>query len=271
MALTKRKIVKIDEELCTGCGSCIINCPEQALKIIDTPKGKKARIVKDLYCDGLGVCLGACPEGALTIEEREAELYNDGATIERIKEVAPEMLETHQQHMLEHANELKEKPVTEAIHVCPGSKIMDWTVEKTPVDNTTRIVSELRQWPVQLHLIPPKAPYFKNADLVIVADCVPFAYANFHQDFIKDQVIAVGCPKFDDANAYVEKIGQIISLNDLKSVKVVHMEVPCCFGLVQIVQQALRKAGKEVPFEEITISIKGQKISNKVTQGILAH
>ncbi|MFX0135204.1 MAG: ATP-binding protein [Candidatus Hodarchaeota archaeon] len=262
MTMVKRKIIKIDDELCTGCANCIPACPEQALEIVDTPKGKKARIVKDLYCDGLGACLGDCPTGALTIEERETEAYDDDATIERIKEVAPEMLETHIKHMEEHATELAEHHTHEihpGIHTCPSAKVLNWTKEETSKVSTTRIDSELRQWPVQIHLVPPNAPYFQNADLVIVADCVPFSYANFHQDFLKGHPIAVGCPKLDDSNAYVDKIAQIINTANLKSIQVIHMEVPCCFGLVQIVHQALKKAGKSVPIEEITISIKGQK------------
>ncbi|NVM04908.1 MAG: 4Fe-4S dicluster domain-containing protein [Candidatus Helarchaeota archaeon] len=262
--MVKRKIIKIDDNLCIGCGDCIPSCPEQALQIVDTPEGKKARIVKDLYCDGLGACLGACPTGALTIEEKETEPYDDDATIERIKKVAPEMLETHIKHMEEHATEMTEQhthhEIHPGIHTCPSAKVLDWTKDKTTTEPTTRIDSELRQWPVQLHLVPPSAPYFQNADLAIVADCVPFAYANFHQDFLKDHAIAIGCPKLDNANAYIDKIAQIIKIANLKSIKIVHMEVPCCFGLVQIVHQAMKKAGKSIPFEEVTISIRGEKI-----------
>ena len=263
MTIVKRKIIKIDDELCTGCGSCIPACPEQALEIVDTPKGKKVRIVKDLYCDGLGACLGDCPTGALTIEERETEPYDDDATIDRIKELAPEMLETHIKHMEEHATELDEQLKNElnpGIHTCPSTKVLDWAEEKTSTGSTATIDSALRQWPVQLQLVPPNAPYFQNADLAIIADCVPFSYANFHQDFLKEHSIAVGCPKLDDANAYINKIAQIINFSNPRSLKVVHMEVPCCFGLIQIVQQALKKAGKSIPLEEITISINGQKL-----------
>jgi len=212
MTKVKRKIIKIDEEKCNGCGNCIPSCPEQAMQIVDTPKGPKARLVKEFYCDGLGACLGSCPTGALTIEERETDVYDEEATIARIKEM-------------------------------------------------TKIPSELRQWPIQLHLVPPLAPYFQNQDLLIVADCVPFAYANFHQDFLKGKAspgLAIGCPKLDDVDAYIEKVTQIIKTANPKSIKVVHMEVPCCSGLVHIVKQALNQAKKDIPFEEITIGIKGE-------------
>jgi len=263
MTKVKRKIIKIDEELCDGCGNCIPGCPEQALQIIDTPKGKKARLVKELYCDGLGACLGTCPTGALTIDEEEAEPYNEEATIARIQDVAPEMLDTHLKHLQEHAQEVREHDshkILKGVTACPGSQMLHWKEKKKTSKKTVSPDSELRQWPIQLHLVPAFAPYFQNADLVIVADCVPFAYANFHQDFLKDKAIAIGCPKLDDADFYVEKIAQLIKQANPKSIKVLHMEVPCCFGLVNIVQQAIKQAGKEIPFETITISIKGEKL-----------
>lgn len=226
----KRKIIEIDEALCDGCGNCIPSCPEQAIQVVDTPAGQKARLVKDLYCDGLGACLGACPTGALTLEERESESYDEAATVARIKEVAPEMLETH--HIQEHGQE--------------------------PHGGCTQ--PELRQWPVQLHLVPPFAPYFQNADLAIVADCVPFAYANFHRDFLKGKAIVVGCPKLDDVDAYIDKLAQIIETADLKSIQVIYMEVPCCYGLVYIARKAMAAAGKDVPFETAVIGVKGERL-----------
>ncbi len=275
MKKVKRKIIKIDEELCNGCGLCIPSCPEQALQIVDTPKGPKARLVKEFYCDGLGACLGSCPTGALTIEEREAEPYDEEATIARIKEVAPEMLETHLKHLAEHSQELPEHhshKMPKGMTSCPSAQMLHWE-KKTQLEPSkslhgakaptpTTIPSELRQWPIQLHLVPPFAPYFQNADILIVADCVPFAYANFHQDFLKDKAIAIGCPKLDDIDAYQEKIEQIIKTANPKSIKVVHMEVPCCFGLTHIVQEAIKRTNKKIPFEDITIGIKGE-IKNK--------
>ncbi len=262
MKKTKRKIITIDEELCDGCGSCIPSCPEQALQIVVTPKGKKASLVKELYCDGLGACIGSCPTGAMTIEEEESEPYNEEATIARIKDLAPEMLQTHLKHLKEHARELPEhhshkKP--KGATACPGSQMLHWQ-EKKKAKKTVSVDSELRQWPVQLHLVPPFAPYFQNAALLIVADCVPFAYANFHKDFLNDKAIAIGCPKLDDADYYIEKITRIINNAHPKSIKVVNMEVPCCFGLVHIVKQALKQAGKEIPFETITVSIEGEVV-----------
>lgn len=269
----KRKIIHIDEQLCNGCEQCIPACPEQAIQMVDTPDGPKARLVKELYCDGLGACLGNCPTGALTIKEREADMYDDAATIERIKKVAPEMLEAHQQHLAEHAAEVAEFGVAQQSKasqdfVCPSARMLQWedkaeTSSQPEEHAVTAQPSELKQWPVQLHLVPPAAPYFKNADLYVVADCVPFAYGNFHQEFLKgkDKAIAVGCPKLDDTQAYVEKIAQIIAIGQPKSITVVNMEVPCCFGLVRVVEMAAQQAGKDVPVKTVTISIRGDKLT----------
>lgn len=259
MPKVMRKIIKIDEDLCDGCGVCIPGCPEQALQIVDTPEGPKARLVKEFFCDGLG----ACPTGALTVEERESDVYDEEATVARIKEVAPEILEEHLRHLKEHAEELPEHhshKMPKGVTACPGAQVLHWPEKKKETAKSVELDSELRQWPIQLHLVPPVAPYFKDADLVIVADCVPFAYANFHQDYLKDKAIAIGCPKLDDAEAYKEKVKDIIKAANPKSIKVLHMEVPCCFGLVHLVQQAIKEAGKDIPFETETISIKGEKL-----------
>jgi ferredoxin len=267
----KRKIINIDEALCNGCEQCIPSCQEQAIQMVDTPDGPKARLVKELYCDGLGACLGNCPTGALTIEEREAEAYDDAATIERIKEVAPEMLTTHQQHMAEHATEAAQHAVAQPAapqgFVCPSARMLQFdkseATSQTGEDTITAQPSELKQWPVQLHLVPPQAPYFKSADLYVVADCVPFAYGNFHQEFLKGngKAIAVGCPKLDDTQAYLEKITQIIAVGKPKSITIVNMEVPCCFGLVRLVEMAAQQAGSDVPVKTVTISIRGERLN----------
>jgi len=263
MKKVKRKIIKIDQELCNGCGNCIPACPEQAIQIVDTPKGPKARLVKELYCDGLGACLGSCPTGALTIEEKESEPYNEEATIARIKETAPEMLETHLKHLKKHLQELPEHhshKMPKGMNAYASAKVLHWEEKKKVSKELPRVYSELRQWPIQLHLVPPSAPYFSrpgSTDLLIVADCVPFADANFHQVFLKGKAIAIGRPKLDDVDAYIEKTTQIINIAHLKSVKVVHMEVPCCFGLVHIVKEALKKSNKKLPIETVIISIKG--------------
>jgi NAD-dependent dihydropyrimidine dehydrogenase PreA subunit len=257
MKKVKRKIIKIDEELCDGCGNCIPSCPEQALQIVETENGKKARLVKELYCDGLGACLGTCPTGALAIIEDEVEPYDDEATIKRIKEKAPDMLETHMKHIQEHGHAPHAHHKHTAAHACPSAKVMQWEKIEHKSEKTARADSELRQWPVQIHLVPAAAPYFKDADIVIVADCVPFSYANLHRDFIKSNAVAVGCPKFDDADAYIEKITNIIRQSQPKSITVVTMEVPCCSGLVNIVEQAIERSGADVPFKTVTVTIKG--------------
>jgi ferredoxin len=254
MVITKRKIIKIDEEKCDGCGVCIPSCPEGALQII----AGKARLVKDSFCDGLGACLRDCPQGALTIEEREVAEYDEEGVIAHIKETSPELLEKHLVHLKEHAHELPQHHSHPGIGSCPSAQILSWERGVAPVDEV-RVSSELRQWPIQLHLVPPHAPYFRNADLVLVADCVPFAYANFHRDFLKDKAIAICCPKLDDTSPYMNKITRILQGCDVKSLKVLHMEVPCCFGLVHIAQEALKRSGKDIPFESVEIGIKGSE------------
>jgi len=275
----KRKIIQIDEALCNGCEQCIPSCPEQAIQMVDTPDGPKARLVKELYCDGLGACLGNCPTGALTIEEREADAYDDDATLDRIKEMAPEMVATHQQHMAEHAAEMAQQSAAQQSaaqqaaapegFTCPSARTLQWNEDPQAAtsgqDEETAVAaqpSELKQWPVLLHLVQPQAPYFKNADVYIVADCVPVAFGNFHQEFLKGEgkAIAVGCPKFDDTQAYLEKITHIIAVGKPKSVTVIKMEVPCCSGLARVTEMAAQQAGSDVPVKTVTISIKGEKL-----------
>lgn len=225
--MTKRKIIRIDEEKCNGCGLCIPNCPEGALQIIDG----KARLISDLFCDGLGACIGHCPQGAITIEERDAEPYD-------------------------------ERKVMENITGCPGSKMMDFRAKRAVEDDKSvgKTESQLRQWPVQIHLVPAFAPYLQDADLLISADCVPFAYADFHRDLLKGKILLIGCPKLDDLESYEEKLTEIFRNNKMKSVTYAHMEVPCCFGLIDIVKAAISASGKDIPFEEVTISISGEKL-----------
>ncbi|PJA62430.1 MAG: 4Fe-4S ferredoxin [bacterium (Candidatus Ratteibacteria) CG_4_9_14_3_um_filter_41_21] len=246
MTKVKRKIIKIDEEKCNGCGFCIPSCPEGALQIVDTPKGPKVRLVKENFCDGLGACLGECPQGALSVVEAEVEEYDEEGVIAH-------QLPQHHSHKMP-------KRVT----ICPSAKVMSWQAQLPKTKSRKSVGSELRQWPVQLHLVPPVAPYFKNADLVLVADCVPFAYADFHQDFLKGKAIAIGCPKLDDVDAYIEKITQIIKTANPKSIEVIHMEVPCCYGLVHIAKESLRKSGENIPFESVIIGIKGEVMATEV-------
>jgi ferredoxin len=260
MKKIKRKIIHIDEDLCDGCGSCIPGCPEQALQIVETPKGSKARLVKEFYCDGLGACIGSCPTGALTIAEEEVEPYSEEATLARIKEKAPEMLETHIKHLQEHADESPEHhghKMPKGVCACPSAQVMEWKKKEKQHNKKVEIAPELRQWPVQIHLVPPFAPYLKNADIAIIADCVPFAYPNMHQDFLKGKAVLIGCPKLDDADYYIEKLSQIIKHAQPKNMQIVHMEVPCCFGLMHIIEEARKRVKSDVPVEEVTVSIKG--------------
>jgi Fe-S-cluster-containing hydrogenase component 2 len=210
-----RKIVRIDEEKCNGCGLCMPSCHEGALQIING----KARLVSEIYCDGLGACLGECPQGAITIEERASEEFNEKAVKARF--------------------EKKE--------------------EKLTIPTIASKSSALAQWPIQLHLVNPKAPYFQDADLMVVADCVPFAYSNFHQDFLKEKSIVVGCPKLDDVEFYEEKLAEIFRQSKIKSITVVNMEVPCCYGLHYIVKKAMERSGKNIPIEQMIIGIKGER------------
>lgn len=277
----KRHIITIDEEKCNGCGLCIPNCPEGALQIIDG----KARLVSDLFCDGLGACIGHCPEGAITIEEREAGEYDERGVMENVARQGENVVRAHLEHLEEHgqheylkdaiaylvekdlgvpeefmgpAERAAEAPVTG----CPGCQVADFRETgglAEPAD-TAPVPSELRQWPVQIKLVPPSAPYLQNADLLIAADCVPFAYAGFHQDFLRGRVLLVGCPKLDDAAYYREKLTEIFKLNDIRSVTVAQMEVPCCFGLMKLVKDAMAAAGTEVPVENVVIGVKGERL-----------
>jgi len=256
-----RKMIQIDEEKCDGCGLCIPSCPEGALQIVNTTKGPKARVVKENFCDGLGACLGECPQGALMIETKEVEQYDEEGVIAHIRQKSPELLKRHLAHLKEHAEELPQHHSHAQINSCPSAQMMHWKEEKETPPEGIKLPSQLRQWPIQLHLVPPSAPYLKNSNLVIVADCVPFAYADFHRDFLKEKAIAIGCPKLDDIDAYIKKIEQIIKTAKPRSIKVVHMEVPCCFGLVQLVRQAMSQAGEDIPFEAVKIGIHGEKLS----------
>ncbi|MEI8011387.1 MAG: 4Fe-4S dicluster domain-containing protein [Candidatus Omnitrophota bacterium] len=228
----KRKIVKIDEGKCNGCGDCIPSCHEGAIRII----GGKARLAADALCDGLGACLGECPTGAISLEEREAEDF-----------VVPEPV---------HHGAL---PCG-----CPGSMTQDFRQDEAyaPKEKNAPTGSALRQWPVQLKLLNPLASFFKDADLLVSADCAAFAYGDFHQEFLQGKVLVIFCPKLDeDAQAYVVKLGDVFRLNHIKSVTVVRMEVPCCGGTVSIVKEALKRSGKELPIKEYTVSLKGNIVS----------
>jgi ferredoxin len=268
----KRQIIRIDEDLCDGCEQCIPACPEGALQIV----GGVAKVVKEGFCDGLGACLGECPQGALTIEEREVDEYDEEGVIEHLKKNAPDRLDDHMEHLREHGMAQAENkgalshPAPGEMRSklppgggCPSARLMQWGAEGNDGSPAGReavpvgLASELRQWPIQLHLVNPVAPYFKDADLVLVADCVPFAYANFHNDFLKGKAVAIACPKLDDTRPYIQKLTQMIDHANIKSMKVVVMEVPCCSGLVGMAREAVSSANRPIPMEYVVIGIKG--------------
>ena len=229
-----RNIIVIDEEKCNGCGLCAGACAEGAIKIING----KAKLVSETYCDGLGACIGHCPENAITIKQREAKPFDEEAT-------------------KEHLQQMEQQPQP-APFMCPGmaSAQLRNTAEKSDLA-TGDVPSQLTHWPVQLKLVSANVPYFADARLLLVADCVPFAMGDFHSRFLKGHSIVVGCPKLDDARFYVEKLADILRANKLKSLSVVHMEVPCCHGLTRIAQEALAKAGIKMTFEDVTIGLNG--------------
>jgi len=275
--MAKRKIIEIDEKKCNGCGLCIPNCPEGAIQMIDG----KARLISDLFCDGLGACIGHCPQGAITITEREAKPYDEKKVMDNIVKQGENVIKAHLVHLKEHGEErllkealgyLKEKNIrnpldkeavlTHTPHQgCPGSKLMEFSGRQKANRDSGGIKEaepQLGNWPVQLMLVPPFAPYLNNADILIAADCVPFAYSAFHDKLLKGKVLLIGCPKLDDTSVYAEKIAEVLKSNNIKSVTYAHMEVPCCFGLVSIIKDAISGSGKDVPFKEVTIGIKGE-------------
>jgi NAD-dependent dihydropyrimidine dehydrogenase PreA subunit len=286
----KRDILKIDEEKCNGCGLCVPNCHEGALQVIDG----KVRLLSELMCDGLGACIGHCPEGAITIETREAEPYNEIKVLEQIINKGKNTIIAHLKHLKEHGetgflqegvNWLKENrdklnfPLEEVTHEvhghgnikrsggeCPGSRAM--VIEKPDKsDNqtvTTDQPSELRQWPVQMHLLNPNAPYFRDADLLLAADCVAFSLGNFHSRYLKGKSLAIACPKLDHGTeTYIEKLTAMIDIAKVNTITVMMMEVPCCGGLLQIVRAALSKASRKVPVKQMLISISGEVLKDE--------
>ncbi len=237
--MAKRKIVEIDDEKCNGCGECIPQCHENALQIIDG----KARLAADVYCDGLGACLGACPRDAIRIIEREADPFDE------------EAVRKHQRE--------KTAPLAHG-GGCPGAAAFEINAaaarQPQPAGKTDSTPGALSQWPVQLQLVPVNAPYFEGADLLLAADCVPFAFADFHSELLAGRKLLIGCPKLDDGNFYRDKLKDIIKTNNLRSLTVVHMEVPCCHALLAIARRAVEEAGVDLDINVRVVSV-GGKIS----------
>jgi Fe-S-cluster-containing hydrogenase component 2 len=228
-------IVRIDEAKCTGCGQCAGACAEGAIRIVNG----KAQLISESYCDGLGACLGECPEDAISIEERDADEFDEKAVQAARRSPAP--------------------------HACPGSALRELKPGGAPETDSAAPAaeSELRHWPVQLKLVSPSAPFLKGADLLLAADCVPFALADFHRQFLRGRSVVIGCPKLDDPALYVEKLTEIFKSSGIRSLTVLHMEVPCCFGLKRIAETALEASGSRIPMRDVTVSLEGRVIKTR--------
>ena len=281
----KRNIIKIDEKLCNGCGLCVKGCHEGALQMIDG----KARIISDLYCDGLGACIGDCPVGAITIEEREAEPYDEIAVMEQIVPMGEATILAHLKHLKEHGEMHYLKAGIDYLHSnninvnlslvendpekpqmacgCPGSMERSFAAMKptnlqfSGNENHENTISEsqLTHWPVQLHLLNPQAGFFNGADVVLAADCTAYAYADFHNRFIRNHTLAIACPKLDsNKEAYISKIVDMIDTAQINTMTVVIMEVPCCGGLLQLVKMAAEHASRKVPIKKVIIGVQGE-------------
>jgi len=247
----KRKIIKINEELCDGCGNCVSSCSEGALQIVD----EKAKLVKEDFCDGFGDCIGGCPTGALVIEERESEPFDMEATKDYLLRTQGEGAVVKMEKAQKEHESKEQKPIPCG---CPGS--LSQPIKRPDIStgsNHQQIPPQLRNWPVQIHLLPLSAPYYQGADLLIAADCCAYAYAGFHNDFIKGHTVAIGCPKLDNTDAYREKLSSILKEDDIQSLTVAYMEVPCCAGLVRLVDESVADSGKNIPVRKTKIGIKG--------------
>ncbi|MBV5326533.1 MAG: 4Fe-4S binding protein [Chlorobium sp.] len=290
----KRQIIAIDEKKCTGCGDCIPGCPEGALQVIDG----KARLVSDLFCDGLGACTGHCPTGAMTISSREVEPYDERRVMhERIVSGGADVIAAHLKHLLDHGQTawyaealayLEEQGVHDRSEVvvkvdqkpalpassghgsgCPGSRMMSFGSDTRPsaaIDSPPNSVcdTELRQWPVQLHLVTPTAPYYEGSDLLLAADCTAFAAGDFHQRFMKGKSLAIACPKLDsDMDVYVEKLAAMIDKAEINTITAVIMEVPCCGGLMALVAEAQKKVSRKIPVKRVVMSVRGEVLSDE--------
>ena len=276
----KRKIIRIDQDKCNGCGLCIPNCPEGAIQMIDN----KARLISDLFCDGLGACLGHCPEGAITTEEREAEAYDERLVMKNIVAQGTNTIKAHLKHLKDHGEDgflkialevLKEQGIDNPLETetkgdnmhdhghagCPGSRTLDFSKETKSAagDESGSRPSQLRQWPVQLHLVSPMVPYFRGADVLLAADCTAFAMGEFHKDFLKGKALAIACPKLDEGmDVYQEKLTAMIDEAKINTLTVLVMEVPCCGGLVRLAKNAVEAAKRKVPVKAVVVSLQGE-------------
>jgi len=292
----KRKIIHIDDTLCNGCGQCIPNCPEGALQMIDG----RARLISDLFCDGLGACIGECPVGAITIEEREAEAYDERRVMENVIAQGEGVIRAHLAHLKEHGEQeylaqalavLEEKGMEvelpeaggaghashhaahhpQAHHVggCPGAQVREFHAAGSSAESAgpgapAGAPSQLRQWPVQLHLIPPSAPYFKDADVLLAADCVAYAHGDFHRQFLLGRRLAIACPKLDsNQNIYLDKLKALIDFTGIRSLTVLTMEVPCCRGLLQLARRAVAESERKIPVQWQEIGVQGDVLQEE--------
>jgi len=269
-----RKIIEINEDKCDGCGSCVPECHEGALQIIDG----KARLISDLFCDGLGACLGHCPTGAMTIVEREAQPYDEKIVMGTIVKGGPNVIKAHLKHLKEHEefeylseaveylkeNNIEipsiadEKPLQQH-GGCPGSKSMQFEAEAEETLQMGKTPTQLTQWPIQLHLVSPNAAYYRNSHLLLAADCAGFAYPDLHRDFMKDKSIAIACPKLDtNKQVYLDKLITMIAEADVREITVLVMQVPCCSGLVQLATQAAEFSQVNLKINAVVIGINGE-------------
>jgi len=239
--MSVRKIIKIDEEKCDGCGQCVVDCAEGALEIVDG----KARVVRESFCDGLGACIGACPTGALTIEEREAELFDEQAAAANVA-----------------ASKGRGAGLTVVPSGCPGAAARPLE-PRAEAGSPPGAASQLGHWPVQLKLVAPNAPFLREADLLLVADCVPLAMADFHHRLLRGRAVVVGCPKLDDRAFYIDKLAEVVRLSSISSLTVARMEVPCCGGLCWIAEEALKACRQKVPIREVVVGTSGQIVSER--------
>jgi len=235
-----RKIIEIDEDLCDGCGQCVLSCAEGSLEIVDG----KAKVISENLCDGLGACIGECPQGALRIVEREAEAFDEEAVEEHLKKM--------------------EQKAPAAAQGCPSAAVRSFpgadpcAEANRPATLQSEKRSELTHWPIQIKLVPPAAPFLKGAHLLVAADCVPVAFPSLHQAFLKGRAVMIGCPKFDDVQEYIDKFAEIFKTAGIQSVTTVVMEVPCCSGLPMIVKKGMEKSGKNIPMEKVVVSVRGE-------------